>query len=170
MRIIGPPSATFAKCDQATSAAAVTFNRQIFPILWYTAVSHGIDPVGVIAQAWKETGRGEFRGLVPVGFFNTCGLKWAGNVPGDTTGEARAAHARFATWDAGALAHVQHVCAYAGQPLPENYVIVDPRYFLVNADLRLSNWHELGTRWAPSPTYGDEIERTMGDIHAGRVL
>ncbi len=170
MRIIGPASATFATTDKSISAGSVTFKLKMFPVLWYTALVHGIDPVGVIAQSWKETGRGNFGGLVPEGFFNTCGLKWAANVPGDTEGEVTRAHARFATWDAGALAHVQHVCAYAGQPLPQHAVIVDPRYGLVSPDLKLENWSALGTRWAPSPVYGDEIERIIRDIQAGRVL
>lgn len=168
MRIIGPPTASLGTVhSQLVSAvpASSGFRVDVTPALWRWALTYGVDPVGVVAQSYKETGRGEFGGAVGARWHNTCGLKirYVGIVPGVTDGDAPLAHAMFANWDVGALAHVQHVCAYAGvDPLAvaPGLPIVDPRFMYVRG-IPLENWSELGGRWAPSPTYGAEIETLM---------
>lgn len=165
MRIIGPPS--WSRASVLTNLAAFKphqrFTEEMFPALWDAAEFYDIDPVGVIAQSFKETGGGTFRGNVRPEFYNPCGLKirHVGTLP-ETTGDQPLAHAMFASWTVGAHAHVQHLRAYAGWPLDAWIsLIVDPRYDWVVGRFALENWSDLGGRWAPSPTYGTEIEAIM---------
>lgn len=159
MRIIGPPSADRqAVFDRLKESSVHTrFLDEMFGPLWAAGEAYGIDPVGIVAQSYKETGGGQFGGRVLPGFFNTCGLKirQPGILPG-TEGDQPLAHAMFANWAVGAEAHVQHLCAYAGQPL-RSWLVVDPRYVWVVGRYRLEAFEELGGRWAPSLTYGDEL-------------
>lgn len=178
MRIIGPPSASYGLVHDRLYAMALQgrvhdrFVSQMLDPLWECAGAYGIDPVGVVAQSFKETGAGKFGGRITEQWYNTCGLKirHPGIVPA-ADGDAPLAHAMFASWDVGALAHVQHICAYTGQPVSQlqNVPIVDPRYDLVIGS-RLENWSELGGHWAPSPTYGTEIEALMVSISRLRPL
>jgi hypothetical protein len=71
------------------------------------------------------------------------------------------AHQLFPNWEVGSAAHAQHVRAYAGWPVSGRDMIVDPRYGLVIGKHTLTHWAELGGKWAPSPTYGTEIENLM---------
>jgi N-acetylmuramoyl-L-alanine amidase len=167
MRIVGPPSA-----DSATVAARLAtpalwrhtrFLDEMFRPLWDAAAAHTIDPVGIIAQAYKETAGGAFGGRVTPQHYNPCGLKvrHPGYGGTSTTGDEQLAHAAFASWDVGALAHVQHVRKYTGWPV--NGLIVDPRYWLV-AGQPCEDWVDLSGKWAPSPTYGPEIETLMARL------
>lgn len=165
MRIIGPASASSTRV--AGNLAALNphtrFLSEMFNPLWNAALSQGLDPVGMVAQAGKETGWGNYPGKVKPEFRNTCGLKVPTYVqplfPNITTDDNSLAHQIFPSWEVGTIAHAQHLCAYTGQPVTG--LNVDPRYGAVLAKgLRLENWSELGGtgRWAPSPTYGVELE------------
>lgn len=136
---------------------ADVFTDAIVPELWTAAVDHGVDPVGAIAQAAKETGWGRFGGAITAEWRNTCGLKNTRPLfPGVDDGDQPLAHARFPSWRVGALAHVQHLAAYAGRPV--SGLIVDPRYWLVlNSGRPVPEFEGLSGRWAPSPTYGQGI-------------
>lgn len=166
MRIIGPPSAdrelVLNRLFDVLGNVHVRFAADMFAPLWDAAVGYTIDPVGVVAQAWKETGGGRFAGQVSPHFYNTCGLKvrHVGKYPGVDDGDRPLAHAQFASWEVGAVAHVQHLCAYSGMPAGID-LIVDPRYWLVAGRHRVEQWSELGGKWAPSPTYGTELEAIM---------
>lgn len=174
MRIIGPPSASLNRVTTALSAMGTsvnpTFITQMVPQLWEAGVSYGIDPVGLIAQSAKETGYGNFRGAVHPEFCNPCGLKVASlavvkTLIPTTNDDHPLMHAQFPSWRVGALAHAQHVRAYAGWPLQPEEFIVSPRYFLVVTKYALQNWSEFGNgKWAPSPTYGTEVEQIMGKL------
>ena len=76
--------------------------------------------------------------------------------------DSQFAHATFATWTIGARAHVQHLLAYCGLPVTTD--LVDPRFSLVSA--AVTTWAELGGRWAPSPSYGVEVEAMIGEVRA----
>ncbi len=71
----------------------------------------------------------------------------------------------FPNWEVGAAAQAQHVRAYAGLPVTGE-LIVDPRYVWVIGRFSLTEWSDLGGRWAPSPTYGIEIENLMQQLSA----
>ena len=164
MRIIGPPSA-----ERHVVKAGLTgdptvhprFYQEMFDHLWDAAVGYNIDPVGVVAQSYKETGRGHFGGAVQPGFRNTCGLKvrYVGMVKailGTADDDHPLLHQQFPSWRAGAEAHVQHLRAYASWPVDD--LVVDPRYeWVAGGYYRLENFEELSGRWAPSPTYGQEL-------------
>ncbi len=163
MRLIGPPSAEHldVRVRCAELGAHSRFGTEMFWPLWNTAVQLTIDPVGVIAQAYKETAGGRFGGRVTPQHYNTAGIKvrHPGYGGPATEGDEQLAHAAFASWDVGALAHVQHLRAYAGWPV--DGLVVDPRYWLVIGKHQCENWFELGGKWAPSLTYGVEIEAIM---------
>jgi hypothetical protein len=141
------------------------FEEDMFPALWDAAVFNQVDPVGVVAQSWKETGGGNFTGNVRPEFNNTCGLKLRDEqrklFPGITDNDHPLSHAMFATWEQGALAHVQHLIAYGGGLIPFREV-VDPRYHLVAGRNELVHFSDLNGKWAQNnPTYGDEVEAIM---------
>jgi hypothetical protein len=159
MRILGPPSA-----DRATVLANVTaatgvharFVADMFPALWWAGLACGVDPVGMVAQSFKETGGGQYAGKVKPEFFNPCGLKVGASLfPGVDDGDNPLAHARFPNWQVGALAHAQHLAAYAGVVLPT--LIVDPRYELVVGVHRVETFEDLSGKWAPAATYGSDL-------------
>lgn len=162
MRIIGPPTSTLQRVNQALAnmPATTLFTTEIVPALWNAAARVLIDPVGVIAQSYKETGGGSFLGKVKPQFYNTCGLKVRHQDLFPELGDDKPlAHAMFASWAVGAEAHVQHLRAYAGYPVPLYELVVDPRYTyaLRTGRLALENFEDLGGLWAPAPTYGTEI-------------
>lgn len=159
MRILGPPTATKAGClDRVAAQGKVhaRFAGEMFPALWEAAVARFVDPVGVIAQAGKETSWGNYSGKVRPEFYNTAGIKvrHLGLFPGVDDGDNPLAHQRFANWTEGAIAHVQHLCAYAGVPVLG--LIVDPRFELVSGP-PAETFEELGGKWAPSAKYGTEL-------------
>jgi N-acetylmuramoyl-L-alanine amidase len=139
------------------------FVDEMFPVLWAAALEYGIDPVGMVAQSGKETKWGDFMGQVLPQFYNTAGIKIRHQslFPGITDGDRPLAHQMFPNWTVGAMAHAQHLRIYAGKPVLG--LVVDPRYHLVGPP-PVSTWAELGGRWAPSLTYGLEIEAIMNRL------
>ena len=77
MRMIGPPSATKAHVSSALTGLAPTplFVNEMFPALWDAGLHSCVDPVGLLAQSYKETGGGAFGGKVKPKFYNTAGIK-----------------------------------------------------------------------------------------------
>lgn len=174
MRIIGPPSAPYsAVADRLLAMGAhLRFSGSMFPELWRAALDYDIDPVGVVAQAYKETGGGKYGGQVKPEFHNTGGIKVSPAqqklFPGITDEDNPLAHAMFASWEEGAIAHAQHVRAYTGWPVSEGTLIVSPRYWAVLGIKPVENWGEFGgydaagrIQWAPSETYGTELVAIM---------
>lgn len=158
MRIIGPPSADIklVRSNAVALGADPRFVAAMLQPLWDAGLLYGIDPVGVVAQSAKETNWGRFGGNVRPDMFNTAGIKNRHVLfPGVDDGDRPLAHARFANWAVGAMAHCQHLRAYTGWPVTTQ-PIVDPRYDLVTGTA-LENFEELGGRWAPSPSYGTEL-------------
>lgn len=164
MKIIGPATATrdavVANLRASLGHAHIQFLEEMLPALWDAADLYGLDPVGVVAQSFKETGGGNFGGQVTAQFYNPCGLKvrHVGKFPGVDDGDRPLAHAQFANWAVGAHAHAQHLLAYTGTPLDFCALIVDPRYTLVSGSNPVTDYVQLGGRWAPSLTYGNELE------------
>ena len=172
MRILAPPPVDVTldsiRARLPAAGANALFVNDMAPALWAAAVKYAIDPVGMIAQSVKETGGGAFTGKVRPEFYNTAGIKIRHpNVfPGVTDGDNPLAHSMFANWAVGAEAHAQHLRVYTGALL-DGHLIVDPRLVFVVGRYRVETFEELGGKWAPSPTYGEEIvaiaERLVGD-------
>lgn len=153
--IIGAPQATVQQA-QAWARDRKAHDRfiAVLPLYWQEAQRYGIRPEVAASQAAKETAFGRFTGVVPPEYHNWCGLKTAaGGSDSDPS-----AHARFKDDETGVRAHLQHLAAYAGLPLPPGDVIVDPRYALVRRG-SASTVEDLGGKWAPSPDYGRSIVR-----------
>lgn len=137
------------------------FLSEMLEPLWYTAVYHDIDPLVMVAQSIKETYAGRFTGNVPPTYFNTCGIKVRDLTPFGGNSEVPLAHSQYASWHGGAEAHAQHLFAYMGMALPPGRYLVDPRWVWVYGKHKITQVEELGGKWAPSPTYGNEIVSIM---------
>jgi N-acetylmuramoyl-L-alanine amidase len=168
MRIIGPPSSTLPHMQTKLPGLGATnlFIYDMLQPLWDAATDYGIDPVGMVAQSFKETGGGTFKGKAKPEFRNTAGIKNRESLfPGVDDDDNPLAHARFASWEVGALAHAQHLCAYTGIDVNMSmFTVIDPRYDFArrtSPGTWVENWSDLGGKWAPSPTYGAEIELIM---------
>lgn len=125
---------------------------------YYT--EHGnVNPAIAYVQAAKETGYGKFGGVLDDSFHNPCGLKIAAGGS-DTDPNA---HKRFNSWDDGVQAHLDHLALYAGADGYPRSSTNDERHFRTikgtapTIDL-------LGGKWAPSPTYGDEVYKLYNDL------
>ena len=62
MEIMRAPSADKGSvlAKLSTLTVALRFTQEMFPALWDAALRYGIDPVGLVAQSYKETGKGKF--------------------------------------------------------------------------------------------------------------
>jgi hypothetical protein len=162
MRILGPPpkGVTLATVKTLLPGLGATplFVNDMAPALWTAAVKYAVDPTGLIAQAFKETGGGTFKGNVRAEFCNPAGIKlrYPNLFPGVTDGDNPLAHAMFPNWAVGAEAHAQHLRAYTGA-LIDGHLVVDPRLVFVVGRYQVETFEELGGKWAPSPTYGTEL-------------
>lgn len=168
-RILGPPTVEPSRLAYNLSRVSTIkphprFVDDMFPELWDVGTFYDVDPTVLVAQSGKETGWGHYTGRVPHTFFNTCGLKIRdpSTLPPDDT----LSHAQFASWALGADAHAQHLLAYCQQDLPDGVPLVDPRWVWVRKPTGVPIVHvsELGGRWAPSPTYGTDIETIIAKL------
>jgi hypothetical protein len=160
LRIIGPPTATIDKVLSnltAMGAASLFINSMLIP-LWDEALRYAVDPVGMVAQSYKETAGGKFGGAVTAQFYNTAGIKvrHVGKFPGVDDGDRPLAHAQFASWTIGARAQAQHLRAYANCPVPDEQV-VDPRYWFVIGKHNAASFEDLSGKWAPAANYGSTL-------------
>lgn len=177
MKIINSPSATLEQCEQwiKNIKTAHPLAIAMVPLLWDAAIANGVDPVVLIAQAMKETGYFNFKGVIRPNFCNTCGLKVTKGGGDQDPG----AHKRFEYWEDGIMAHSDHLALYAGAPnLPkyspdcashqnENYksngTTKDPRHFTYLYG-KCENVEDLSGNWAPSSTYGSDIVKMAQQI------
>jgi hypothetical protein len=147
-QLVGKPQIGFEQAmDWARSRNATEEFINIAKVYWQLAPIFSIRPEVAYAQSAKETGFGRFGGVIDKTFHNWCGLK----IPTGGSCSDPNAHQRFINDEAGVLAHIQHLCAYAGID-----IIVDPRYHLVSKGVA-QYVEDLGGRWAPSDEYGKSI-------------
>lgn len=101
-----------------------------------------------VAQMIKETGYLQFGGDVKTDQNNYAGI---GAIGGGAAG------ASFLTPEAGVIAQLQHLFAYASTDDLGDYAQIDPRFQLVKRG-SCPNWEDLNGRWAvPGNGYGEEI-------------
>ncbi|WP_428817524.1 N-acetylmuramoyl-L-alanine amidase [Clostridium butyricum] len=122
----------------------------------YAEECGGVNPAIAYAQAAKETGYGNFGGVLDESYCNPCGLKI--EKGGDDNDPD--AHQKFNSWKEGVQAHLDHLALYAGAegyPKSDTY---DPRHFKTIMG-RCKTINELGGsgKWAPSATYGEEVNK-----------
>jgi len=143
--------------DEFISKGAPTI-RDFCSLIVEAAVSEGVRPEVVFAQAMLETGWLQFGGSVKP---NQCNFAGLGAVNQQSGG------ARFDDVYQGLLAQVQHLKGYAtGAAL--NNACVDPRYEVLQSKgfLGVAPYLEdLNGRWAvPGDTYGQNIARIISLI------
>ncbi len=146
--------------DWAKSKGATKTFINLADLYYKYAPDHGnVNPAIAYVQAGKETGFGNFGGVLDESYHNPCGLKKS--TGGDDTDPN--AHQKFNSWDEGVQAHLDHLALYAGAggyPRSDTY---DPRQFrTVKGTATTVN--SLGTKWAPSVTYGEEVNQLYKDL------
>ncbi len=121
----------------------------------------GVNPEGAYCQAAHETGFGRFGGAVEESFHNPCGLKTKNGV-----GDEPEDHQRFATWEEGITAHIDHLALYAGAKGYPKVDTSDPRH-CSSLRGRATTFKTLGGNggWAPNPKYGEKIEGFLQNLY-----
>lgn len=118
----------------------------------YSKNHGGVNPAVAYAQSALETGYGKYGSVLGEECKNPCGMKQT-QGGGDYDPSI---HMKFASWEDGVAAHLDHLALYAGAkgyPLRNTN---DPRHFkeLYN---KCTTVKSLGGCYAPSLTYGDAV-------------
>lgn len=158
LTVAGPPTVLAAdaavwahrhRADPRAAAVAAAY--------WQWAPLVGIRPEVAIAQSALETGWWRWPG-------NSTAWNMAGIKTPQARGDRPLDHERFASLDEGVRAHLAHLAAYAGLPVPDGWRA--PRTDLV-ADMvwgTASTVEQLGGRWAPSAGYGQRVADLALDL------
>ncbi|HOB44343.1 MAG TPA: N-acetylmuramoyl-L-alanine amidase, partial [Bacillota bacterium] len=155
--ILHTPRATQRQAKEwAKSKGATDTFISLADLYWSIAPSVGVDPAVAYAQSAKETGYGKFGGVIDETYRNPCGLKTS---EGGGNYDPRA-HQRFASWEDGVSAHIDHLALYAGAEGYPKQGTLDPRHFPYLRGTA-KTVEQLGGKWAPSATYGEDIVRLM---------
>ena len=157
-------SSTKVTAEQAKSwakskGATETFINLADLYFKYAKECGNVNPGIAYVQSAKETGYGKFGGVLDESYHNPCGMKTSSGG-GDYDKDA---HQRFNSWDEGVQAHLDHLALYAGAdgyPKKDTY---DPRHF-VTIKGNAPTVNSLGGKWAPSTTYGQEINSLYRDL------
>lgn len=137
----------------AKSKGATDTFANLAELYWkYAEDCGGVNPAIAYVQAAKETGYGRFGGVLDESYYNPCGMKTSSGG-GDYDKEA---HQRFNSWDEGIQAQMDHLALYAGASGYPKKNTYDPRHFATIKG-KATTTNELGTKWAPSSTYGEEV-------------
>lgn len=161
--IQGPPSVTFRTAQAwARSRGAAQCYVDNATRYWWYATQVGLRPEVMFAHHGKETNLGRFGGVLDESFRNCAGIKKAAGG-GDYDPEA---HERFASWEDGVRAHVNHMLAYVhgkeavfiGEPHARARTVQT-----VSWAGTIKEVEQLDARWAPSLTYGRDLVRGFLD-------
>ncbi|OOM16475.1 N-acetylmuramoyl-L-alanine amidase [Clostridium saccharobutylicum] len=161
VKIISETEVTAKQAGEwAKSRGATDTFVSIAELYWKYAKDCGdVNPGIAYVQAAKETGYGKFGGVLDETYKNPCGMKTSSGG-GDYDVNA---HQRFNSWDEGVQAHMDHLALYAGAdgyPKDNTY---DPRHF-VTIKGKATTVNSLGGKWAPSLTYGEEVNKLYNDL------
>lgn len=146
--------------DWARSKGATSTFVSLAKLYWeYADDCGGVNPGIAYVQAAKETGYGNFGGVLNESYNNPCGMKTsAGGGDYDPN-----AHQRFNSWDEGVQAQMDHLALYAGAAGYPKKTTFDPRHF-VTIKGKAVTVNSLGGNWAPSSTYGEEVNKLYNDL------
>ena len=160
--IITKPSGTLAQAKEwAKNKGATSLFISLADIFWKLAPAAGVDPVVAYCQSAKETGYGKFGGVLNETFKNPCGLK---TKSGGSNSDPNA-HQRFASWEEGIQAQIDHLALYAGAPGYPKTNTPDPRHFDFIKGTA-PTVEQLGGKWAPAGSYGTDIVKRMSELQA----
>ena len=115
INIISTPNITVEQAQDwarsVTNGRATEAFINLAPLYKKYAESRGnINWAIAYVQAAKETGYGQFGGVLTEDYYNPCGLK---NPIGGSDYDPNA-HKKFDNWDQGVIAHLDHLALYAG--------------------------------------------------------
>ena len=160
-KIISQTEVTVKQAEQWAKSKGATDNFVgLAQLYWKYAPSHGnVNPAIAYVQAAKETGYGRFGGVLNDSYNNPCGLK---TVVGGSDTDPNA-HQKFNSWDEGVQAHLDHLALYAGANEYPRSNTYDPRHF-VTVKGKAVTANALGGKWAPSPIYGEEVNKLYDDL------
>ena len=161
VNIISKTKVTAEQAEKwAKSKGATSTFISLAKLYWeYSDECGGVNPGIAYVQAAKETGYGKFGGVLDESYHNPCGLKTsAGGGDYDPN-----AHQRFKTWDEGVQAHLDHLALYAGADGYPKKNTYDPRHF-VTIKGKATTVNGLGGKWAPSSTYGEEVNTLYNNL------
>lgn len=152
--IIGKPTATIEQAQAWAKSRGATPNFiYLAPLYWAVASERGnVNPVIAYAQSAKETGFGQFGGVINESYNNPCGMK----VSSGGGNYDPKAHQVFDSWGEGITAHIDHLALYAGAAGYPREGTPDPRHFPFIKGTA-PTVEMLSGKWAPSPTYGQSI-------------
>lgn len=158
--IMGTETITVEQCQQLLTKR----NSDAPDIIQYYK-KHG-EALGIrwgyaVAQMIKETGYLKFGGDVKPAQNNYAGI---GAVGGGAVG------ATFLTPEAGVIAQLQHLFAYASTGDLGDYAQLDPRFSLVKRG-SCPNWEDLNGHWAvPGVGYGEDIIQIYKEMASEIVI
>lgn len=125
----------------------------------YSEDCGNVNPAIAYVQAAKETGFGNFGGILDESYHNPCGLK----ISSGGGNNSASSHQVFENWDEGVQAHLDHLALYAGAdgyPKRDTY---DPRHFITLKG-KAKTVNDLTGNWATSNIYGEEINKLYRDL------
>lgn len=160
-KIVSETKVTARQAEQWAKSKGATDNFvKLAQLYWKYAPTHGnVNPAIAYVQAAKETGYGNFGGVLNESYNNPCGMKTsAGGSDSDPS-----AHQKFNTWDEGVQAHLDHLALYAGATGYPRSNTYDPRHFATIKGKAVTV-NALGGKWAPSLTYGEEVNKLYNDL------
>jgi len=160
-KIISQTEVTAKQAEQWAKSNGATDNFVgLAQLYWKYAKDHGnVNPAIAYVQAAKETGYGRFGGVLNDSYKNPCGMK---TVVGGSDTDPNA-HQKFNSWDEGVQAHLDHLALYAGASGYPRSNTFDPRHF-VTIKGNAVTVNALGGKWAPSLTYGEEVNKLYNDL------
>lgn len=159
------PYEQIVQCAKNNNANEVFFT--VIPILIEESKKEGVNHLVSIAQAALETGWCNFRAgaVLDASYHNTCGLK----TPNGGDCNDPEAHTRFANWQEGCRAHVEHLALYAGK---EGYPLanpIDPRHFGFRFGAAKTVEGLTGT-WAMDSLYAEKLTTIIERILSTEII
>ncbi len=161
INIISDTNVTVEQAEKwAKSKGASNEFIDLAELYWEYAKEHGkVNPAIAYVQSAKETAYGNFGGVLNAGYKNPCGMKTStGGADSDPN-----AHEKFETWEDGVKAHLDHLALYAGAKGYPRSNTTDPRHF-VTIKGKAVTVNSLGGNWAPSTTYGEEVNKLYRNL------
>lgn len=165
MNILGKPTASIEQMKEwARSKKAHQEFIDLAPLYYEVSKAAGVNPIITYTQSAKETGYFKFGGVLDITFKNPCGLKVSGGG-GDKDPNA---HKRFASWEEGIQAQVDHLALYAGAEGYPKPGTPDPRHFPYLKG-SAKTVESLSGKWAPSSSYGNDIVKMVKEVESTKV-
>lgn len=145
----------------ATKKGATNTFVNLASLYWNNYKDHGnINPAIAYVQAALETGYGKFNGVIDESYKNPCGMKGS-NGGGNTDPNA---HQKFASWQEGVQAHLDHLALYAGASGYPRKETTDPRHFSYIFG-KAKTVQELSSTWASNSNYGNTIMKLYNELN-----